>query len=88
MSENARKPTEKMLEFAKKLATRKGEPLPPEVAADFVACKAYLDANQILPPSEKQLAYAGNIANRKGLTIPADVAASGKLISAWIDENK
>jgi len=86
----ANKPTSKMIDFARKIATRLGQELPKEVEASFDACKAYLDANQaaVKRPTEKQLGFANNIAERKGLEIPDDALADGKLLSAWIDANK
>lgn len=84
------KPTAKMVGFARSIAAKLGEELPPEVEESFDACKAYLDANQaaVKRPSEKQLSYAKSIAERKGAKIPADALADGKLLSAWIDANK
>jgi DNA topoisomerase-3 len=38
-------PTDRMLAFARSLAQRSGVALPPEVAADFDACRRFLDAN-------------------------------------------
>lgn len=86
----ANKPTPKMVDFARRIATKLGQDLPEEVEASFDACKAYLDANQAAAkqPSEKQLSFANSIAERKGVEIPAEALAEGKLLSAWIDANK
>lgn len=92
MATNA--PTPKMLDFAKKVAERKGIKLPKEVTTSFDECKKFLDENATpsnggaYPPSEKQLSYAKSIAEKKGLDIPEDALAEGKKLSAWIDENK
>lgn len=92
MATNA--PTPKMLDFAKKVAERKGIKLPADVSTSFDACKKFLDEHATpsnggaYPPSEKQLSFAKSIAEKKGLEIPADALAEGKKLSAWIDENK
>jgi DNA topoisomerase IA len=94
MSENqersASKPTEKMLEYATKIAKAIGQPVPDEVVADFEACKLFIDANKEAAnrPSEKQLKFAESIAAKKQLTIPPEALADAREISKWIDENK
>jgi DNA topoisomerase-3 len=94
MSDNqersAGKPTEKMLDYATKIAKAIGQPLPDDVPNDFDACKAFIDANkdQANRPSEKQLKFANGIAEKKNLTIPPEVLADGREISKWIDANK
>ena len=94
MSENqertASKPTEKMLEYATKIAKAIGQPVPDEVVADFEACKLFIDANKEAAnrPSEKQLKFAESIASKKQLTIPPEALADAREISKWIDENK
>ena len=40
-----RAPSDAMLRYARRLAEQRGEPCPPEVTADFVACRAFLDAH-------------------------------------------
>lgn len=88
--ERSSAPTPKMLEYARNIATKLGVPLADEVAADFEACKAFIDTNKdaALRPSEKQLKFATSIADRKGLSLPPEVLANGKELSRWIDENK
>lgn len=83
------KPTDKMLEFAKNVAKKLGQPLPDEVINSFDACRAFLDANKDAAnrPSEKQLNFAKTIAERKGVTIPPETLANGKELSKWIDAN-
>ena len=86
----ASKPTDKMLEYAKNIATRVNVQLPEDATTDFEACKAFIDANKdaAMRPSEKQLNFATSIAERKGLTISAETLANGKELSKWIDEHK
>ena len=91
MSETrASKPTDKMVEFATKIAKALNQPLPEEVSADFEACKKFIDDNKAAAsrPSEKQLKYAESIATKKGVQIPDEVKADAREISKWIDENK
>jgi DNA topoisomerase III len=93
MSENTprvSKPTDKMLEFAKNIASRVGARVPDEVMTDFDACKAFIDSNKdaAMRPSDKQLSFANSIAERKGVTIPEEIKANGRELSLWIDANK
>lgn len=92
MSEEKRvnKPSDKMLEFAKNIATRLNIALPDEVKNDWEVCKQFIDDNKdnASRPTDKQSNFAKLIAERKGLTIPDDVAKNGRLLSKWIDENK
>lgn len=94
MSENTERtasaPTEKMLEYAVKIAKIIGQDLPEEVSTDFNTCKEFIDQHKEAAnrPSEKQLKFAESIAAKKQLTIPAEVLADGREISKWIDANK
>jgi hypothetical protein len=94
MSENqergASSPTEKMLEYATKIAKAINQPLPDEVANDFEACKLFIDTHKEAAnrPSEKQLKFAESIAAKKQLTIPPEALADAREISKWIDANK
>ena len=40
-----RAPSDAMLRYARNLAEQRGVPCPPEVEADFAACRAFLDAH-------------------------------------------
>jgi DNA topoisomerase III len=86
----ANKPTPKMVEYARNIATKMKTKLPPEVADNFDACRAFIDQNKehAMFPSEKQLKFANSIAERKGAQIPEEALKNGKLLSQWIDENK
>ncbi|KWT98319.1 MULTISPECIES: DNA topoisomerase [unclassified Variovorax] len=85
----ANKPSDKMLEFAKRIADKVGKKVPDDVMADWDACKAFIDENKdaAMRPSEKQIAFAGRIAKEKGLTVPDDALKDGRELSRWIDEN-
>lgn len=85
------KPTEKMLEYATKIAKAINLPaVPDNVLESFEDCKAFIDENKEAAnrPSEKQLNFARSIATKKGLTIPDTALADAREISKWIDENK
>ena len=84
------KPSDKMLEFAKNIAKKLGQAVPDEVAADWEACKKFIDDNKDAAnrPTDKQVNFAKTIADRKGATIPPEILANGRELSRWIDENK
>lgn len=84
------KPTDKMLEFAKRIATKLGIPVTDEVMVDYDACKAFIDLNKeaSMRPSEKQINFANRIAKENNVTVPEDALKDGMVLSRWIDENK
>lgn len=84
------KPTDKMLNFAKKLAEQLGLELPAEVSESFEGCKAFLDAHAqtVTSPTQKQIDFAKSIAQRKNIQVPEKVRNDKRLLSKWIDENK
>jgi hypothetical protein len=79
-------PTDKMLAFAEKLATKKGVEMPDAVREDFDACRAFIDAHNA--PSEKQLAFAEKIAEEQGVELPEETRKDAGKLSQWIDANK
>ncbi|WP_031570529.1 hypothetical protein [Acidithiobacillus thiooxidans] len=82
-------PTEKMLQFAERLAARKSLPLPPDVRESFDSCKAFLDEHgSELPPSTKAVNWANDIALKKKIPLSAEVLADARKLSEWIDANK
>ena len=85
-----RKPTDKMLEFAKRIAAKLNQELPQEVMVDGDACSKYIDANReaAMRPTDKQLKFAESIAKDRGIEVPEDVKKDGRELSKWIDENK
>ncbi len=84
------KPTQKMVDFAVRIAQRKGEELPAAARTEWDACTAYIDANKeaVMRPTEKQKAFADRIAREKGLTLPPEALTDGRLLSKWIDSNR
>lgn len=85
----ANKPSDKMLEFAKRIATKVGVKVPNEVMTDWDACKQFIDDNKeaAMRPSEKQIAFANRIAQEKGVSVPEEALKDGRELSKWIDEN-
>lgn len=83
-------PTEKMVNFAKLIASRVGCELPADVETSADACRAFIDKHKeaVQRPTEKQLNFATKIAERKGIAVPEDAKNDGRKLSAWIDENK
>lgn len=83
-----RKPTDKMLDFAKRIATKLGQKLPDEVMIDGDACSKYIDTNReaAMRPTDKQLKFAESIAKDKGVEVPEDAKKDGRELSRWIDE--
>lgn len=94
------KPTQKMINAAKKIAKVKDIKLPAGVLTDGVKCRAFLgehlkprevgpDGKPVsFPPSEKQLGFAETLAKQTGTEVPAGARASVKELSAWIDKVK
>lgn len=85
-----RKPTDKMLEFAKRIAAKLNQEVPQEVMLDIDACSKYIDANKdaAMRPTDKQMKFAESIAKDRGIEVPEDAKKDGRLLSKWIDENK
>lgn len=89
------KPTPKMVEFAKKIASEKGITLPKGTLSDSAICRKFLDdhlgdrakgeGGGTGAPSEKQLAFAKRIEAETGKRIPEAALTSVKELSAWID---
>lgn len=91
MPENHRKnaPTQKMLDFALRIAERKGVQFPEAARENFDLCKAFLDEHgAILPPSQKALDWAHDLARKKQLPLSAEILADARKLSSWIDEHK
>ena len=84
------KPTDKMLEFAKRIATKLNVTVASEVLTDFDACKQFIDENKdsAMKPTDKQLSFAERIAKDKSLEIPDEARLNGRVLSQWIDDNK
>lgn len=82
-------PTEKMLQFAERLAERKSIPLPKDIRESFEVCKAFLDEHGAeLPPSQKAINWANDIAPKKKILLSAETLADARKLSEWIDANK
>lgn len=91
-----RPPTPRMLAYARDLAAKARVALPPEVGADFEACRQFIDRLRQapgeprqgpVPPTPRQLEYAQVIARRKGLTLTPEQLADKAALSAWIGQH-
>ena len=89
-SSGTNKPSDKMLEFAKTIATKLSKQVPDEVMTSYDACKKFIDDNKdtAMRPSDKQIEFAKRIAMKASLTIPEDTLKNGRDLSKWIDEHK
>lgn len=84
---NTRKtPTDKMLAFAERIATRKNLELPQGAREDFDACRAFIDEH--IRPTDKQVGLARALAKEQGVDIPDEALRDGYKLSRWIDEVK
>jgi len=81
-------PSAAMVEAARKIAAAAGADLPADVATNYAACRAWLDANASSDPSEGQVKFAQELALRLGEAVPADVLADRRRLTAWLDEAK
>ena len=91
------KPSQKLVDWAKRIAEQKGISLPRGTLSSLSATRAFLDehapkrekneAGESLP-SEGQLNFARRIAGDMGKDVPQEAMASAKALSAWIDSNK
>ncbi|MDO8416288.1 MAG: DNA topoisomerase [Agitococcus sp.] len=89
-NKSASTPSDKMLEFAKNIATKVNLRVPDDVMTNWDACKAFIDEHKdtAMRPSDKQLNFATKIASDKKLTIPPETLKNGRDLSKWIDDNK
>jgi len=83
------KPTEKMLEYGKKIAASMGVVFPAIAGSNREACSEFIEANQgQLGPSPKQLRFAQEVAKASSIELPEACSASAAACSAFIDANK
>ena len=86
------KPTDKMVQLAKKIASDQGLSLPKGYDTTFEICKGFIDDNiqngggRTFPPSEKQIEYAKRLEERTGKKIPSDALSDSKALSEYIDK--
>ena len=75
-------PTEKQLNYARKLAVEHGLRIPPDAMASRRACSDFIDS---IPPTKKQAEFAKALAERGGLSMPPEVLKRRKSCSEFID---
>jgi hypothetical protein len=81
------KPTEKMTDLAKKIASERNLDLPSGYEDDFDTCKGFLDQHAgVRKPSDKQIEFARSLAEQNGVEIPKGALEDAKKLSAFIDE--
>ena len=81
-SQEARAPTEKQLQYARRLAGDLGLALPADAVTSMRACGEFIDK---VPPSHKQLEFAKTLAGRQHIEVPADALRYRKACRAFID---
>jgi DNA topoisomerase-3 len=85
-----RPPSDKQLEFMKKVAASTGQEIPPEALENVRAASQWLDKLKATmappPPTEKQLAFMKKISEQTGTAIPEDALKNVKVASTWLDE--
>lgn len=80
-------PTEKMVQWARKVAERLGLELTEEQETDFDACRAFLDENSNnVPPTKKQIDLVRKLADERGLDLPEGMLKSQSETRDWLDE--
>lgn len=90
----ANAPSEKMINFARKISKETGVPTPPDVETSFDACKAYIDDNvSKLPqqssgpraPTEKMIAFAQKLAQQNQVLLPDGYDTDSKVCRDFLD---
>ena len=84
-------PSQKAIEFARRLAEQLNVELPPDAATDAKVCSEFIDANadkRDLSPSPNALAFAQKLAEQAGKKVPAKVAKDYRECKAFIEKLK
>jgi len=80
------KPTQKQLDYLKKLAKTTGTALSEDDVSSFKKASAAIDRLQKqIKPTEKQIAFARKIAESKGIEVPPEAFESRSAMSRWLD---
>ncbi|MDD7422169.1 hypothetical protein [Campylobacter hominis] len=82
-------PSEKQLEWAKKLASNLKIELPKGIGDDWKICSNFIEKNKdkdVRPPTEKQLALAKKLADSNKVELPKDIEEDMKICSKFIDK--
>ena len=75
-------PTEKQLNYARRLADEFRIELPAEALSSRRACSEFIDS---VPPSPRQVQFARTIAERHGLELPPQVLSNKRACSEFLD---
>lgn len=79
------KPTDKMIEFAEKLAKDNGVEFPESCKEDFDECSSFIDDNKKSIPTNKQVELAENISKTLGVEMPKE--QTFETVSEFITNN-
>lgn len=80
-------PSEKQLEFAKKLAKDQNLELPKDIENNWKICNEFIEkAKKSTPPTEKQIAFAQKLANDQKIELPKNYDKSIEICSKFIDK--
>ncbi|EAH5770013.1 type IA DNA topoisomerase [Campylobacter jejuni] len=89
-SDQIRKPSEKQIAFAEKLAKENNLELPKDYKENIKVCMNFLEKAKEnakpLPASAKQIAFAEKLAKENNLELPKDYKENIKVCSSFIDE--
>ncbi|MYG25168.1 MAG: hypothetical protein F4213_03980 [Boseongicola sp. SB0677_bin_26] len=91
------RPTDRQLQFARRIAASAGIALPRDAQQDRAELSCWIEANRhrmtrstCVPdnlPTARQIAWAERIARGRKRTIPDEYYKSRKLLANWIDAN-
>ncbi|EAI8568541.1 type IA DNA topoisomerase [Campylobacter jejuni] len=89
-SQQIRKPSDKQIAFAEKLAKDNNLDLPKDYKENIKVCMNFIDKakenSKPLPASAKQIAFAEKLAKDNNLDLPKDYKENMKVCSSFIDE--
>lgn len=81
------KPTQKQLDYLKKLAETTGTALSKDDVSSFENASGAIERLQkLIKPTEKQIAFARKIAESKGIKVPPEAFESRSAMSKWLDK--
>lgn len=85
-------PSKAMLDYAVKLAATARIEVPPEVRADFQACRTFIDTHRASgtgspAPTQKQVLKARAVAAEKKLSLPEGYDTNQSVCSAFLDQH-
>ena len=75
-------PSERQLEYARRIAAERGLTLSATALSSRKACSDWIDS---VPPSQKQVQFAKAIAERRGVELPPDVLTKKRTCEMFLD---